>query len=81
MASNIELPIPIRGYNEGTNVLDTPQTMSGDMGNVRPIDSIEKKLRIGQRKGLAKSITQQIASAESPVIFIGSVTIVDYLGS
>ena len=81
MASNLEIPLPIQGYSEGINVLDTPTTMSGDMGNVRPIDSISQRLRIGQRPGLAKAYSTQIASAASPVILIGSVTVVDYRGS
>jgi hypothetical protein len=78
--SNIVFDLPMKGYSEGINVLDTPTSMSGDMGNVRPIDSISQRLRIGQRPGLAKAYSTQTASAASPVIWIGSVSVVDYLG-
>lgn len=73
--------IPIKGYSEGVNVIETPTSMSGDMGNVRPIDSLEKKLRIGQRNGMKKEFSTQIAGTASPVVYLGSITVIDYLGA
>lgn len=78
---NITFNLPIRGYSEGSNVLDSPADTSGDMLNVRPIDSLSKRLRLGQRPGLEKAYDEQIASAAGPVIVLGSVTVVDYIGA
>lgn len=77
----VKFEIPIQGFSEGIIVRDTPATLSGDMNNVRPTDTINRRLRIGQRPGLSKAFTSQIASALSPIVAVGSVTIVDYLGT
>ena len=77
----VVFPLPIQGFSEGLVVRDTPAILSGDMNNVRATDTIERRLRIGQRPGLSKAFTTQIASALSPVVAIGSITVVDYVGS
>ena len=77
----VEFQIPIQGFSEGLVVRDTPGVFSGDMNNVRPTDTINRRLRIGQRPGLSKVFTTQIASALSPVVVIGSITVVDYIGT
>jgi hypothetical protein len=38
------------------------------MNNVRPIDVLERQLRLGQRPGLDKWSTDQIGAAEQPVV-------------
>ena len=71
-----EFPPPIRGFSEGFDVSDTPNEYSGYMNNVRPVDTLERKLRLGQRPGLDKAYAQQIASLSGPVVDICSVTTV-----
>jgi hypothetical protein len=38
------------------------------MNNVRPVDVLERQLRLGQRPGLSKWSTDQIGAAEQPVV-------------
>ena len=64
----IELPLPIRGVFRGFSVDKVPAEFSDDMNNVRPIDSLEKRLRLGKRPGLKKWSATQIGSAEQPVV-------------
>jgi len=66
----LELPLPIRGVFRGFSVDKVPAEFSDDMNNVRPIDSLEKRLRLGKRPGLKKWSATQIGSAENPVVSI-----------
>jgi len=79
-AQEILFPLPLKGYNAGSNINTQPVNTTGDMNNVRPFDSLERKLRLGQRPGMAKVYDEQIASAASPIIAIGSISVVDYVG-
>lgn len=78
---NITFELPLGGYSEGANVENLPSNTTGDMNNVRPQDTLSGRLRIGQRPGLGKAFTQQIASASGPVVVLGSVSVVEYLGT
>ena len=49
------------------------------MSNIRPRDTLEGRLRIGQRPGMKKAYTQQIGGDAQPVVYLGSVTTVDPL--
>jgi len=73
-------PLPIKGFNEGINVENTPPDTTNDLMNVRPIDSLSSRLRLSQRPGLSKAYDEQIAGAVGAVVEIGSITIVDYIG-
>lgn len=64
----IELVPPIRGISKGLPVDKEPPTTSGYMNNVRPVDVLEKQLRLGQRPGLDKWSTDQIGDSEQPVV-------------
>jgi hypothetical protein len=64
----IELVPPIKGVSKGLPVDKEQPTTSGYMNNVRPVDVLEKQLRIGQRPGLSKWSTTQIGAAEQPVV-------------
>ncbi len=60
---------PIRGISKGLPVDKEPPTTSGHMLNVRPIDTLERRLRLGQRPGLDKwGAGTQIGAAEQPVV-------------
>jgi hypothetical protein len=64
----IELTPPIKGISKGLPVDKEPPTTSGFMNNVRPVDVLERQLRLGQRPGLSKWSTDQIGAAEQPVV-------------
>lgn len=64
-----ELIPPIKGVSKGLPVDKEHPTTSGYMNNVRPIDTLERRLRLGQRPGLDKWGTgTQIGAAEQPVV-------------
>jgi hypothetical protein len=61
-----ELPIPLQGINKGSR--------SSNMNNVRPRDVLEKRIRLGQRPGLARwGSGTQIGATEQPVVAIAVV--------
>lgn len=64
----IELVPPIRGISKGLPVDKEQPTTSGYMNNVRPVDVLERQLRLGQRPGLDKWSTDQIGDSEQPVV-------------
>jgi len=64
----IELTPPIKGISKGLPVDKEQPTTSGYMNNVRPVDVLERQLRLGQRPGLDKWSTDQIGDAEQPVV-------------
>jgi hypothetical protein len=67
----IELPPPIRGISKGLPVDKEPLSTSGYMNNVRPVDTLEGRIRLGQRPGLDKwGAGTQIGAAEQPVVCI-----------
>lgn len=63
-----ELTPPIKGISKGLPVDKGVPTTSGYMNNVRPVDVLERRLRIGQRPALDKWSTDQIGGAEQPVV-------------
>lgn len=73
----MEILPPIKGLFRGTLVGHAPALTSEDMNNVRPIDPLEKRIRIGQRPGLDKwGNGTQVGAAENPVVamtFVNSV--------
>jgi len=63
-----ELIPPIKGISKGLPIDKSPPTTSGYMDNVRPVDVLERQLRLGQRPGLDKWSDTQIGDAEQPVV-------------
>jgi hypothetical protein len=49
-----KLFFPYKGINKNWGVSDTPQYTSPDMLNVRPRDTLQGRIRGGQRPGLTK---------------------------
>ena len=64
----IELIPPIKGVSKGLPIDKEQPTTSGYMNNVRPVDVLERQLRLGQRPGLDKWSDDQIGDAEMPVV-------------
>ena len=63
-----ELTPPIKGISRGLPTDKEQPTTSGYMNNVRPVDVLERQLRLGQRPGLDKWSATQIGAAEQPVV-------------
>lgn len=73
-----ELVPPIKGILKGLASNETPNEYSEYMSNVRPIDVLENKFRIGQRPGLDKwGNGDQIGAAENPVVAMCTVSTVE----
>lgn len=72
-----EFQLPLLGVSEGLPVVNEQGTTSGYMSNCRPRDVLEKRLRLGQRPGLKKTYAQQIGGVSTPIVWLGSITIVD----
>jgi hypothetical protein len=64
----IELPVPIQGISKGVPVDKESPATSGYMNNVRPTDTLEGRIRLGQRPGLDKWSTDQIGDVEQPIV-------------
>lgn len=62
--------IPIKGVSSGLPVDKEDPATSGYMSNVRPKDTLEKRIRLGQRPGLDKWSATQIGSNEQPIVFM-----------
>lgn len=73
----VELQLPLGGKSSGLAVNKENVTTSGYMLNVRPRDTLERRIRIGKRPGLKKAYSQQIGDSANPVVWVGSVTVVD----
>lgn len=72
-----EFSLPIKGESSGFPVDKSPPLTSGYLQNIRAIDVLEKRVRIGQRPGQDKTYTQQIGGAAAPIVAICSITVVD----
>ena len=60
---------PINGLSNILPVPDSNPTTTKYINNVRPMDSLEKRLRLGQRPGLDKwGAGTQIGSSVQPVV-------------
>jgi len=73
----MEFMLPIKGESQGFGVDKAPPLTSGYLNNVRPVDVLEKRVRLGQRPGLKKLYSQQIGGDAKPVVAICSITVVD----
>ncbi len=69
------LPFPYHGIDKGRNIPDQPEHTSPAMNNMRSFDVLGNRMRGGQRPGLSKLYTQQIASVAGPIVAICSVTV------
>ncbi len=63
-----EMTPPIRGISRGLPTDKEQPTTSGYMNNVRPVDVLERQLRLGQRPGLDKWSDTQIGDEEQPIV-------------
>ena len=72
-----EFQLPIKGESKGFVPDKAPPLTSHYMNNVRPVDVLENRVRLGQRPGLDKKYSQQIGGIANAVIELLSVTVID----
>ena len=72
-----EIPLPIQGVNYGLPVDKSQQATSGYMNNVRPVDTLEKRIRLGQRPGQDKWSATQVGGATAPIVCVCVVAVMD----
>lgn len=65
----MEILPPIKGIFRGSLFGHAPPLTTEHMNNCRPVDVLEKRIRIGQRPGLDKWANgTQIGATEQPVV-------------
>ena len=72
----MELLFPQKGLHKGFPVNKQPQGTSPDLNNVRPYDTLDNRVRGGQRPALNQKYTQQIGGVAYPIVAMCSVTVV-----
>ena len=73
----MRLDFPYKGVHKGRAGCDQPKGTSPDLKNVRPYDTLDKRIRGGQRPGIDKLFSQQIGGAAKPIIDMCTVTVVN----
>ena len=73
----VDIPIPLKGRNDGLPVGQSDMATTGYINNCRPRDVLESRLRLGQRPGLKKAYSQQIGGVVAPIIAMLSITVLD----
>ena len=71
---HINFQLPIKGLHLGGSVEAGPAMTSGHLLNVRPRDTLENKIRIGQRPGLERWSTDRAGSGTAPAVAICTVS-------
>ena len=67
----MKLNFPLQGVDKGRATSEQPQNTAPNMSNVRPYDTLDNRVRGGQRPGLDKwGAGVQIGAAEQPVVAI-----------
>ena len=72
-----ELPLPLKGVNFSYPLDKQDAATSPYMNNIRPFDTLEGRIRLGQRPGMDKMYSQQIGGTSSPIMWLDVITIVD----
>jgi len=74
----MEIPAPIKGINTAAPLDKMPPLFTHDMNNMRPIDTLERKLRLCQRPGVGNLYSERIGGNPNyPVVAICAVTTID----
>jgi len=74
----VKLIFPLKGLFKGSKTEAQPKGTTFDLNNARPLDTLDDRLRGGQRPALDKwGAGTQIGSAEQPVVAICSVSSVE----
>ena len=77
----MRIPNPISGLFTKPNNQDVPPSTTQYANNVRPIDTQNLQLRIGQKPGLAKVNTNQMGDTGQPVVAMCVVAVCENIES
>lgn len=72
----MELLFPYKGKHIGFPISKQPNNTSPHLNNVRPYDTLDNRIRGGQRPGLSQKYTQRIGGFPNPIVELLSVTVV-----
>lgn len=73
-----ELPLPLKGINYSLPDDKFQGGYSPYMNNIRPFDTLERKIRLGSRPPLDKIFTERIGgNANYPIVWLDSITSID----
>ena len=73
--SELSIPMPYRGVNYNRAASQQPLETSSHMNNVRPYDTIDKRVRLGQRPGLVRKYATNLGGR---IVALCSVTTVEW---
>ena len=73
----MNIPLPLKGYSRGLVPGTENVNTSPYISNVRPRDTLEGWIRIGQRPGLKKAYSQQIGGTNRPIVWLGAIVTTD----
>jgi hypothetical protein len=73
--SELSIPLPFRGINYNQAASKQPLETSSHLTNVRPYDTIDKRVRLGQRPGLVRKYATNLGGR---VVAICTVTTVEW---
>ena len=71
----MEIPMPTRGLHRGASNEKQPVGTTPDCLNVRPHDTDEGRVTIGQRPGLKRAYSTQVSGAR-PIVAMAQITTV-----
>lgn len=73
-----DVPLPIQGVNKAYGVETPLDTTSGDMLNVRAKDTLDRRVRLGQRPGMEQAYSQLIgANSNFPIVAMAQIITVE----
>ncbi len=78
--ANFKLKSPIRGINKSRLPDEQPEMTSPDMDNIRVFDTLDDRIRVGQRPGAVKRYATRISryvSASGPIVAMCEVTVTE----
>ena len=71
-----EIPLPLKGVSESLPLDKQGAVTTFSMNNVRPFDTLERRIRLGQRPGLDKKYGQQVGSVAGAVVAMIAVAVI-----
>lgn len=79
MPQPFKLKSPIRGINKGRLPDEQPELTSPGMNNVRPFDTLDDRIRVGQSPGMVKRYAEVVSqySIGGPVVAMCEVSVVE----
>lgn len=77
--ANFRLKFPLKGINKSRVPEEQPEATSPDMNNVRAFDTLDERIRGGQRPGMKKRYSEVVSPVAlgGPVIAMCEVSITE----